>query len=362
MVNLGNAHGKILIDGSGALSTISQVRGGLGGLGRGFGLARGGALAFGAALTAGVALPLIGAGAAVTGFIGSSTKLASGLEAQMDGVQAVMGNTTAEIAQLKELVTDLGVDPNLKVSSLEAAEAIEMLGRNGLDTQQILDGAARSTVLLSNATGGNFGQSADIATDVMALFNIEAADMAQAVNGITSVVNNSKFSINDYALALAQGGGIAASVGVEFDDFNTAIAGMSPLFASGSDAGTSFKVMLQNLIPKSKDAAATMRSIGLFTGLTRDEYEATEEKLAKVEAQIAKLDPTSKRYSERLADLQHKQQILAASLETGQNAFFDSEGNMKSMAEIAGVLQGALSGLSEERKNEALATIFGTDA
>ena len=168
-------------------------------------------------------------------------------------------------------------------AGLEAAQAIEMLGRNGLDTQQILDGAARSTVLLANATGGEFAQSADIATDVMALWNIEGENMSQAVDGITNVVNNSKFSIDDYALAQAQGGGVAAAAGVELDQFNTVIAGISPLFASGSDAGTSFKTFLQRMVPQSNKAADAMASLGI--------------------------------------------------------SFFDANGNMKDMGEIAGMLR-----------------------
>ena len=46
----------------------------------------------------------------------------------------------------------------------------------------------------------------------------------------------------------------------------------------------------------------------------------------------------------------------------GKNQFFDAAGNMKSMSEIAGILNKSLSGLSDEQKNQALSTIFGSDA
>lgn len=51
--------------------------------------------------------------------------------------------------------------------------------------------------------------------------------------------------------------------GVEFKDFTTSIAAIAPLFASGSDAGTSYKVFLQSLVPKSKSAAEAMERLGL---------------------------------------------------------------------------------------------------
>lgn len=261
----------------------------------------------------------VGLGAGIAGMAGLTAAIGGGvakamtLEQTIADTAAVMGKSTEEIKPLKALIEDLGIDPMLKVTAGEAGQAINMLARNGLSMDQILQGAAKSTVLLANATDADFGTAADIATDTMSLFNIEADDMMSAVNGITSVVNNSKFGIDDYALALAQGGGVAATVGVEFADFNTSIAAISPLFASGSDAGTSFKVMLQRLVPSGKPAMKTMKELGIIT-----------------------------------AD--------------GSNQFFDASGNMKGMNEIAGILQTALGGLSDEQKNAALSTMFGTDA
>lgn len=48
--------------------------------------------------------------------------------------------------------------------------------------------------------------------------------------------------------------------------------------------------------------------------------------------------------------------------EEGSNRFYDAEGNLRSMAEIAGILQDSLGGLSEEQRTQALSTIFGSDA
>ncbi|MCG3208618.1 MAG: hypothetical protein FOGNACKC_02229 [Anaerolineae bacterium] len=354
---LGSAYGEIRIAGGGALSTISQVRRGLLGLGGPMGAAGVAALGLGAGLAA-----VAGAGAGLAAIIGRSVSVAADLEAQLDGVQAVTGATSAEMAGLKELITNLGVDPNLKVSALEAAAAVEMLGRNGMPVADIMNGAARSTVLLANATGGDFAQSADIATDVMALFKIRAEDMEQAVDGITSVVNNSKFDMNDYQLAIAQGGGAAAAFGVEFEDFNTAIAATSAAFASGSDAGTSFKVFLQRLVPQSKEAVEVMRELGLYTGLSAKEYKKSEEKLAKLDQQIANLNPNADDYAAKLTQMLQQHTLLEQSLKQGQNAFYDENGNLKDMASIFGLLQQATAGLSEEQKNNALSTIFGADA
>lgn len=254
--------------------------------------------------------------AAITGLaveIGHAVNKAADMEQGIQNIAASMQLGSEETAQLKDLIMDLGLDPNLAVTATEAAQAIEVLGTAGLTMDEILQGAARSTVLLANSTGADFADAGAIATDVMAQFNIKAADMAAAVDQITGVTVASKFTINDYQLALAQAGGVAGSVGVEFDDFNAVIAAISPNFASGSDAGTSFKTLLQTFIPKSNEAEDAMRALGLIT-----------------------------------AD--------------GANQFFTASNEMKSMSEIAGVLNAAFSGLSEQQRIEAASTIFGTDA
>ena len=271
---------------------------------------------FGALMKAGFTTAVVG-GAAAIGALGLALKgsidKAATMEQALADITAAMNLSGDEAAQMGGLIRELGLDPKLKVSAEEAAAAIGVLGTAGLSTSEILDGAARSTVLLANATGSDFANSAAAASDVMAIFGIAAEDMDAAVNGIVATTQASKFTFDDYALALSQGGGVAATVGVEFDDFNASIAAISPLFASGSDAGTSYKTMLLGLIPKSNEAEEAMYNLGIIA-------------------------------------------------EDGSNRFFDASGNLKSMAEIAGILNTALSGLSDEQKNQALSTIFGTDA
>lgn len=315
-------------------------------------------------VAAGVAvggLTVLGGSLAATA--ASGAKMAIDLESQIAGIAAVMGATKDEVAPLKELILDLGMNPNLKVSTIEAAEAIEMLARNGVVMTDVMNGAAEATVLLANATGGSFSVSADIMTDVMAQFKESAGSYMDAVNGIAAVTNNSKFTIDDYGLAIAQSGGVASSVGVEFDDFNTTIAAISPLFASGSDAGTSFKTMLQTLIPKSNAAYDTMKDLGL---ISLD----TERAMTYLSSQgIVPLSNDADALTSQLLDL-----YLASGQQDGnfakwiedskflRNNFFELNGDLKDMADISTILQGALGDLSEEQKNNALSTIFGTDA
>lgn len=321
----------------------------------------------GGALKVGLAGLAVGVGA-LGGVIASSVMDAAKFEQGLADITANMGATATETASLKSLIMDLGFDPQLKVNATEAAEAIGTLGTAGLSVDEIMGGAARSTVLLANATGADFADAAAIATDVMAQFNIEAPDLEKAVNGITSATIASKFSIDDYALALAQAGATAAATGVSFEDFNTTTALIAPNFASGSDAGTSLKTFFQRMIPTTADARAEMAKLGLTTA----DYGTASTKLASVLGHevtpnatavlaaftdmITKggtLEMSTEKINEKFNEFMDSNQI---------NQFYDANGAMKDMNEIAIVLNGALGGLTEQQLNETMATLFGTDA
>ena len=268
--------------------------------------------ALGTAFKAAFAIGVAGA-VAFGAVIGKTVKAAADFEQGVADIGAMMSLTAEDTATLGDHIMDLGLDPKLKVSAGEATDAIMALGTAGLSVTEIMGGASEATVLLANATAADFGNAATIATDVMGQFNIKAGDMKSAVDQITGVTVASKFTINDYQLAIAQAGGVAGSVGMDFEDFNAIIAATSSSFASGSDSGTSLKTMLQRLVPDTEKAMAAMDELGL-----------------------------------RTAD--------------GASKFFDASGAMKSAEEIAGLLQEAFGGLSDSQKIAAASTIFGTDA
>lgn len=303
--------------------------------------------------------------AAIVGFgaaIASSVGKAANMEQGVADIAATMGLTADETSKVKKLISDLGLDPKLKVDATQAAQAIGVLGTAGFDVNEIMEGAARSTVLLANSTGAAFGQAGSIISDVSAQFDIDAKDMAGAVNAITGVTVASKFGINDYADAIAQSGGVASSVGLDFDDFNAILAATAFNFKGGADGGTGLKTFLTSLIPNSNAAADAMRDLGLYTGLTGREFDDTQGKINKVKERIAELDPTSKNYAEKLSKLRAEQAELTAALVEGGSAFFDANGMMRSGEEIQAALINSTRGLSEAKLNDAFTTIFGQDA
>lgn len=296
------------IDGvTGSVNRLGHAAGGgaLAGLGKLTNLLKTGLVATATAATAAIA----GLAAGIT----STTMEAGDMEQKVADIAAVMGLAKDQTAPLKALIQDLGIDPKLKVSATEAAGAVEMLARNGLSMDAILGGAARSTVLLANSTGIDLSTAADIATDAMAIFKIEAKDMTRAVNGLVGVTNSSKFTMNDYALALGTGAKGASAANVSFEQFNQMLVATASNFTSGMTAGTGLTAMMLGLAPQTDKAKGIMQELGIITA-------------------------------------------------EGKNRFFDMNGEMRSNAEIAQVMRETLGKLNTEQRLTAVDALFGRDA
>lgn len=182
---------------------------------------------------------------------------------------------------------------------------MDMLAKNGLSARDILNGAANAALNLASAAGSDLSPAAAAITDTLQQFKMTTKDLPVIVNQITGAVNQSKLDFVDFQGAAAQAGGVAANVGVQFKDFTATLAGISPLFASGSDAGTSFKTFLTSLGDPSTKAAEEIKRLGL--------------------------------------------------------SFYDATGKLRPMSNIAEQLRQKIGGLSDQAKTQSLSTIFGAD-
>lgn len=253
----------------------------------------------GKSISVGVTLPILAIGGAALG-------MAAKFESAMNRVEAATGATGKQLEALKQQAIDFGKSKDFTATAAESADVMEMLAKNGLNVQQILGGATKATLQFAAANGAEFAPSADAVTDILQQFGRDVSELPGIVDKMTGAMLVSKMGFDDYRLAIGQAGGVAGGTGQSFEDMNVVLAATSSLFASGSDAGTSYKTFLTSLPGKSKEAKKAIEAYGL--------------------------------------------------------SFYDAQGNMKSMSEIAQSLQDKLGGLNDQAKSEVLTTIFGTDA
>lgn len=299
--SLGSIRGTIKIDYDGA--GVARANKDLTGVGA-KGKASGEAMAKASTL-------MLGAGLAIAGGFALAVNSAANFEKGLSNIKAVSGATAAEMEKIRAKALQLGKDT--KFSAGEAASAMEELAKAGLSLDDIMNGAADATVNLAAAGDIALPEAATIASNAMNQFALSAKEMPKVADLIAGAANASAIDVSQFGFSLSQVGAVAHLAGLSFKDTAVAIAELGNAGIVGSDAGTSLKTFLNNLIPTTKNQIKLSKELGLMT-------------------------------------------------KDGTNAFFDQNGKVKSLAEVSQILQNATKGLTKEQKLAAFQTLFGSDA
>lgn len=244
------------------------------------------------------------AGVAATALGVAAVKMAADFDASMSTVQANTGASADEMNQLRQAAIDAGADTIY--SATESADAINELGKAGLSTSDILSGGLSGALNLAASDGMAVGDAAELMATTLKQFNLTGAQSSQVADALAAGAGKAVGSAHDLGLALNQAGMVSHSFGISMQETTGTLAAFADSGMIGSDAGTSLKTMLISLANPSTKAANLMKELGI-------------------------------------------------------NAY-DTQGNFIGLSGLAGVLKDKLSGLSQEQRNQALATIFGTDA
>lgn len=255
-------------------------------------------------------LPVQAAGFAGLGYgVFDAVKNYSDFTAQLSQIKAVTGLDAEAMDAVKEKALELGADTQF--SSTEAAQGMTELLKAGVSVKDVLGDASQAALDLAAAGQLSLPEAAEIMSTAMNAFHMD--DATHAADILVGAANASATGVQELKYSLSAVSAVAAGVGMSFDDTNTALAVFANNGLKGSDAGTSLKTMLMNLSPQTKQATEEMQRLGLLT-------------------------------------------------DEGTSKFFNQEGHLRSLSDIAGLLQDHLSGLTDEEKMNALSTMFGSDA
>jgi TP901 family phage tail tape measure protein len=256
----------------------------------------------------------IGIGAGILAPFGMAISKASEFEKQMSSVKSVMSpaDVTKFGGSLRNLAMEMGAKTSF--SATQAAKGIEELVKAGVSMTDIMSKNGLSGALdLAVAGELELADAAEIASTALNAFKKDGMNIRGAADILAGAANASATSVKELKFSLAAVGAVASGAGLSFKDTNTALAVLAQNGLKGSDAGTSLKTMLMNLSPKTKQATDEMRRLGLMAS-------------------------------------------------NGQVAFFNAKGEVKSMAEISGVLKNSLKNLNPKQQGDALEKLFGSDA
>ena len=245
----------------------------------------------------------VAGGALVAGFGLAVTKFAS-FDKAMSSVQAATHESAANMDLLREAAIRAGADTAF--SAEESAQAIEEMAKAGVSTADILGGGLDGALALAAAGALDVGEAAETAASAMTQFGLAGSDIPHIADLLAAGAGKAQGSVHDLGMALNQAGLVASQTGLTIEEATGGLAAFASAGLIGSDAGTSFKTMLQRLNPQSEAAATTMEELGLSA--------------------------------------------------------YDSQGEFIGLAAYAGNLQNALKDMSSEQRNATMQTLFGSDA
>ena len=244
------------------------------------------------------------AGVAATALGVAAVRMAADFDASMSTVQANTGASADEMNQLRQAAIDAGADTIY--SATESADAINELGKAGLSTSDILSGGLSGALNLAASDGMEVGQAAEYMSSAMAQFNLTGADATHIADLLAAGAGEALGNVSDFGEALNNVGSTASKFGLSIDTTVGTLAAFAHQGIIGAEAGTQLRSVLLAL-----------------TNQTEKQRKATEE--------------------------------YGISL-------YDAQGNFVGMSSLAGQLKEKLGGLTQEQRNSAMATMFGSYA
>lgn len=222
----------------------------------------------------------------------------------MSNVKAATQETASNMDLLREAA--LGAGGETVFSAVEAAQAIEELGKAGLSTADILSGGLKGSLDLASAGQLDVARAAEVTAITLQQFKLGGERATDVADLLAAGAGKAAGGVEDLAQALGQSALVAEQTGLTVEETTGVLSAFASAGLLGSDAGTSLKTALQRLTPQSKEAKTEMERLGISA--------------------------------------------------------FDAQGKFIGAAALAGELEEGLSGLTDEQRNASTAIIFGSDA
>jgi TP901 family phage tail tape measure protein len=295
-------------------------------------------------------------GAGIVAGITSTLSKTAEFEKSLNTFQAVSKATSVQMKAIGAQAQQLGGDILLPgTSAKDAAEAMLELSKSGLSVTQVQK-AVRSTLLLSAAAGVENARAAEIASNTLNAFNLDASKTPRVVDVLASAANASSIEIDDAALSFQQAGAIFSTfqgrtLGAEgaMKELAISVGLLGNAGIKGSDAGTSLKTALQRLASPVAKTKNLMRDLHLVTGGNEE-----AQRLFQLSIEGS---------SKKVRDLASNQlEKLQGSTKSGGDIAYDAAGRMRPFNEIIKNIAAATKGMTEEQKNWIVTQLGGSDA
>ena len=223
---------------------------------------------------------------------------------QMAKVAATGEDARSNLSQLRDIALEAGL--TTKFSATEAAAGIEDLAKAGISAKDIIGGALSASLSLAATDMMSVSEAAETVATTMIQFNLSGSQAGHVSDLLAAGAGKAMGSVKDLSDALKNGGLVASNMGLSVEETTGTLAAFAQNGIVGAEAGTQLKVMLQRLQNPAADAQKVMKDLGISA--------------------------------------------------------YDSSGKFVGMADVAEQLRGKTKDLTQEQRDQALATLFGSHA
>ena len=195
---------------------------------------------------------VMGAAAGLRGF--------ATFEERLSTVRAVTRATDSQMQEMETAARRLGA--TTKFSATEAADGMVFLGRAGFTTAQIIE-ALPGTLDLAAAGALELGDAADIASNVLTGFRMDAQEMGRMADVLAAAAANANTDIMQLGQGMKFVAPVAASLDVSLEATTAAIGALSDAGLQGEMAGTGLRGALLSLLSPTNEGKKALASLGL---------------------------------------------------------------------------------------------------
>jgi len=229
--------------------------------------------------------------ALVAGFAVAAASAAK-FDKALSNVRAVSGASRKEMGQLRAAALEAGKTTSF--TATEAANAEAELARAGVSVANITGGALKGALALAASGQVDLSEAAVVSAQAMNTFGLAGKDVTHIADLLAAGANKSAADVHGLSMSLRMGGLLAHQTGLSIEETVGTLAAFADHALIGSDAGTSLKVMLQRLVPQSKEAKNTMDAIGFSAYDASGQFVGLTELAARMKTSFSKLTPEAR--------------------------------------------------------------------
>lgn len=208
----------------------------------------------------GVTKAITAVSTAIGGIATAAIKVGSDFEAQMSKVGAISGASAEDMKALETKAKDMGA--TTKFSATEAGQAMEYMAMAGWKTEDMLNGV-QGIMNLAAASGENLATTSDIVTDALTAFGMSAQDSTHFADILASASSNANTNVTMLGESFKYVAPLCGSMGYSAEDASVALGLMANAGIKSSQAGTSLKTALTNMLKPTDTMAAVMEKYDL---------------------------------------------------------------------------------------------------